>query len=202
MPTLTRVVLAAALDQVATWHSHGQQLTVAVNLSASSLGDVELPEEIATMLPDRGVAPHTLQLEVTEEFLMADRERARDILTRLRRSGVQISVDDFGTGYSSLSYLRDLPIDELKLDRSFVFPMADDARATALAASIVALAHSLDLRIVAEGVETDVAYAQLKRLGCDQAQGYFMCKPVPADELDFWLGNRPAINQSSEIGRA
>src|SRR5665811_1244579 len=127
MPRLTRVVLAAALDQVATWHAHGQQLTVAVNLSASSLVDVDLPEEIAAMLADRGVAPHALQLEVTEEFLMADRERARDILTRLRRSGVQISVDDFGTGYSSLSYLRDLPIDELKLDRSFVFPMADDA---------------------------------------------------------------------------
>jgi diguanylate cyclase len=98
MPRLTRMVLAAALDQVATWHAHGQQVTVAVNLSASSLGDVELPEEIAAMLADRGVAPHALQLEVTEEFLMADRERARDILTRLRRSGVQISVDDFGTG--------------------------------------------------------------------------------------------------------
>jgi predicted signal transduction protein with EAL and GGDEF domain len=195
MPTLTRVVLAAALDQVATWHAHGQQLTVAVNLSASSLGDVDLPEEIAAMLADRGVAPHALQLEVTEEFLMADRERARDILTRLRRSGVQISVDDFGTGYSSLSYLRDLPIDELKLDRSFVFPMADDARAAALVASIIALAHSLGLRIVAEGVETHVAYTELRRLGCDQAQGYFMSRPVPAAELDHWLSNRPAIDQ-------
>ena len=195
MPRLTRVVLAAALDQVATWHAHGQQLTVAVNLSASSLGDVDLPDEIAAMLADRGVAPHALQLEVTEEFLMADRERARDILTRLRHSGVQISVDDFGTGYSSLSYLRDLPIDELKLDRSFVFPMADDARAAALVASIIALAHSLGLRIVAEGVETHVAYTELRRLGCDQAQGYFMSRPVPAAELDHWLSNRPAIDQ-------
>jgi diguanylate cyclase (GGDEF)-like protein len=199
MPTMTRMVLAAALDQVATWHAHGQQLTVAVNLSASSLGDVELPEEIAAMLADRGVAPHALQLEVTEEFLMADRERARDILTRLRRSGVQISVDDFGTGYSSLSYLRDLPIDELKLDRSFVFPMADDARAAALVASIIALAHSLGLRIVAEGVETHVAYTELARLGCDQAQGYFMSRPVPAAELDHWLSNRPAIDQPTDI---
>jgi EAL domain-containing protein (putative c-di-GMP-specific phosphodiesterase class I) len=199
MPTLTRVVLAAALDQVATWHAHGQQLTVAVNLSASSLVDVDLPEEIAAMLADRGVAPHALQLEVTEEFLMADRDRARDILTRLRRSGVQISVDDFGTGYSSLSYLRDLPIDELKLDRSFVFPMADDARAAALVASIIGLAHSLGLRIVAEGVETDVAYAELARLGCDQAQGYFMSRPVPAAELDHWLSNRPAIDQPTNI---
>ena len=199
MPRLTRVVLAAALDQVATWHAHGQQLTVAVNLSASSLGDVDLPEEIAAMLADRGVAPHALQLEVTEEFLMADRERARDILTRLRHSGVQISVDDFGTGYSSLSYLRDLPIDELKLDRSFVFPMADDARAAALVASIIALAHSLGLRIVAEGVETHVAYTELRHLGCDQAQGYFMSRPVPAAELDHWLSNRPAIDQPTNI---
>ena len=199
MPTLTRVVLAAALDQVATWHAHGQQLTVAVNLSASSLGDVELPEEIAAMLADRGVAPHALQLEVTEEFLTADRERAQDILTRLRRSGVQISVDDFGTGYSSLSYLRELPIDELKLDRSFVFPMADDARAAALVASIIGLAHSLGLRIVAEGVETHVAYTELTRLGCDQAQGYFMSRPVPAAELDHWLSNRRVVDQSTEI---
>jgi diguanylate cyclase len=198
MGAMTRVVLALALDQAAAWHSQGRSLTVAVNLSASSLVDSDLPEEVAAMIAARGVPACVLQLEVTEEFLMADRERARDILTRLRLGGVQISVDDFGTGYSSLSYLRDLPIDELKLDQSFVFPMADDARATALAASIVALAHSLDLRIVAEGVETDVAYAQLKRLGCDQAQGFFMCKPVPADELDFWLSNRPAINEPSD----
>jgi len=198
MGAMTRVVLALALDQAAAWHSQGRSLTVAVNLSASSLVDSDLPEEVAAMIAARGVPACVLQVEVTEEFLMADRERARDILTRLRLGGVQISVDDFGTGYSSLSYLRDLPIDELKLDQSFVFPMADDARATALAASIVALAHSLDLRIVAEGVETDVAYAQLKRLGCDQAQGFFMCKPVPADELDFWLSNRPAINEPSD----
>jgi len=121
---------------------------------------------------------------------MVDRDRARDILTRLRRYGIQISVDDFGTGYSSLSYLRDLPIDELKIDRSFVFPMADTARAAALVASIIAMAHSLGLRIVAEGVETEVAYTELARLGCDQAQGYYISRPVPAAELDYWLSTR------------
>jgi diguanylate cyclase (GGDEF)-like protein len=199
MGAMTRVVLALALDQAAAWHAEGKLMTVAVNLSASSLVDSDLPEEVAAMIAARGVPPRALQLEVTEEFLMADRSRARDILTRLRQSGVQISVDDFGTGYSSLSYLRDLPIDELKLDQSFVFPMAHDARATALAASIIALAHSLDLRVVAEGVETDVAYAELKRLGCDQAQGYFMSRPVPAAELDFWLSNRPAVDQSADV---
>ena len=129
MRAMTRLVLQLALDQAAAWRTRGQHLTIAVNLSASSLVDEDLPEEIFAMLAARGVPPGALQLEITEEFLMGDRDRARSILTRLRAGGVQISVDDFGTGYSSLSYLRELPIDELKLDRSFVLPMADDARA-------------------------------------------------------------------------
>ena len=190
MGAMTRMVLATTLDQVAAWHAQGQPLTVAVNLSASSLIDTDLPEKVAAMLAARGLSPSALQLEITEEFLMVDRDRARDILTRLRRYDIQISVDDFGTGYSSLAYLRDLPIDELKIDRSFVFPMADTARAAALVASIIALAHSLGLRIVAEGVETEVAYTELARLGCDQAQGYFISRPVPAAELDHWLSTR------------
>ncbi len=189
----------SALDQAEAWHAQGQPLTVAVNLSASSLVDHDLPRQVASMLAARGVSPGALQLEITEEFLMADRDRARSILTRLRNNGVQISVDDYGTGYSSLSYLRDLPVDELKLDRSFIFPMADDARAAALVASTIALAHSLGLRMVAEGVETEVAYAELRRLGCDQAQGYFMSRPVPAAELDHWLSNRPDVNQSTDV---
>ena len=195
MPGLTRVVLAQALDQVAKWHVQGRPLSVAVNLSASSLVDADLPEQVASMLAARGVPPRALQLEITEDFLMADRDRAREILTQLRHSGVQISVDDYGTGYSALSYLRDLPVDELKLDRSFVFPMADDARAAALVASTIDLAHSLGLRIVAEGVETEVAYSELARLGCDQAQGYYMSRPVPAAELDYWLNNRRPTDQ-------
>jgi diguanylate cyclase (GGDEF)-like protein len=192
MRTLTRLVLEMALDQAAVWQGQGLELTVAVNLSASSLVDADLPEQIAAMLAARGVPARALQLEITEEFLMADRDRARNILTLLRESGVQISVDDFGTGYSSLSCLRELPVDELKLDQSFVFPMADDARAAALVASTIALAHSLGLRMVAEGVENDIAYTELTRLGCDQAQGYFISRPVPAAELDHWLSNRHA----------
>ncbi|WP_051480657.1 bifunctional diguanylate cyclase/phosphodiesterase [Cellulomonas sp. KRMCY2] len=192
MRALTRGVLQIALDQAAVWHADGRPMTVAVNLSASSLVDVDLPGEVAAMLDSRHLPPGALQLEITEEFLMADRDRAQVILTRLRRSGIQIAVDDFGTGYSSLSYLRDLPIDELKLDRSFVFPMAEDARAVALVASTIALAHSLDLRMVAEGVEDGVTYAELTRLGCDQAQGYYMSRPVPAAELDDWLRDRPS----------
>src|ERR1019366_4657637 len=155
--------------------------------------------QVASMLAARGVSPHALQLEITEEFLMADRDRARSILTRLRNNGIQISVDDYGTGYSSLSYLRDLPVDELKLDRSFIFPMADDARAAALVASTIALAHSLGLRMVAEGVENDIAYTELRRLGCDQAQGYYMSRPVPAAELEHWLSNWRATDKLPHI---
>ncbi|HEY5248538.1 MAG TPA: EAL domain-containing protein, partial [Dermatophilaceae bacterium] len=195
MPTLTRVVLEMALDQAVIWQEQGRTMTTAVNLSASSLVDFGLPGEVFALLAARGVSPAVLQLEVTEEFLMADRDRARSILTRLRDGGVQISVDDFGTGYSSLSYLRELPIDELKLDRSFVAPMTDDARAAALVGSTIDLAHSLGLRIVAEGVDTEVAYTELARMGCDRAQGYFMCRPVPAAELEYWLSNRTTADQ-------
>jgi diguanylate cyclase (GGDEF)-like protein len=192
MAALTQQVLERALDQAALWQTQGRPLTVAVNLSASSLVDSELPEQVHALLRARQLPASSLQLEITEEFLMADRDRARAILTELRDDGIQISIDDFGTGYSSLAYLRDLPIDELKLDRSFVFPMADDARAAALVASTIALAHSLGLRIVAEGVENHVALSELTRLGCDQAQGYYLCRPVPSAELDHWLSQRPA----------
>jgi diguanylate cyclase (GGDEF)-like protein len=202
MPALTRVVLALALDQVADWHARGQQLTVAVNLSASAMVDSDLPRQVTSMLAARGVSPEALQLEITEEFLMADHDRARSILDRLRRSGVQISVDDFGSGYSSLGYLRDLPIDELKLDRSFILPMTQDDRTAALVASTIGLAHGLGLRMVAEGVESDVAYTRLTHLGCDQAQGYFMSRPVPAADLDDWLSSRRRPDQSTELPKA
>ena len=190
MRAMTRAVLAQALDQVAAWRAEGRELAVAVNLSASSLVDGDLPDEVAQMLAERDLAPQTLQLEITEEFLMADRGRARAVLGGLRARGVAIAIDDFGTGYSSLAYLRDLPIDELKLDRSFVHPMAQDARATALVSSTIALAHSLDLRMVAEGVEDDAAYTALQRLGCDEAQGYWMSRPLPARALEAWLDAR------------
>ncbi len=197
MHSLTEVVLGLALDQAAIWHGRGRPLRVAVNLSASSLVDADLPEQIARMLQARSLPPTALQLEITEEFLMIDRVRARTILGRLRDSGVQIAVDDFGTGYSSLAYLRDLPIDELKLDRSFVTPMADDARAAALVASTISLAHSLGLRMVAEGVEDLTTCSELTRYGCDEAQGFSISRPVPAVELDAWIANRTAHASSS-----
>jgi diguanylate cyclase len=190
MRTMTQFVLEEALDQAAIWQREGHLLKVAVNLSPSSLVDTDLPGQIGDLLASRSLPPSALQLEITEEFLMADRDRTRMILVDLRERGIQISVDDFGTGYSSLAYLRELPIDELKLDRSFVFPMADDARAAALVFSTIGLAHSLGLRMVAEGVENQAALIELARHGCDQAQGYYISRGLPAGELDHWLEAR------------
>jgi len=190
MREMTDLVLRKALDQAVDWRAHS--LTVAVNLSASSLVDADLPERIVAMIEARGLETSALALEITEDFLMADRGRAKAILTRLRDAGILISIDDFGTGYSSLAYLRDLPIDELKLDRSFVMPMATDPRAAALVESTIHLAHSLGLRMVAEGVEDAAAYDQLVAFGCDHAQGYHLSKPLPAGDLDRWLAERLA----------
>jgi diguanylate cyclase (GGDEF)-like protein len=196
MRQLTQWVLEEALDQAVTWKEQGRPMKVAVNLSASSLVDTDLPAEVGELLSRRGLPPGVLQLEITEEFLMADRDRSRAILTELRDMGIQISVDDFGTGYSSLAYLRELPIDELKLDRSFVFPMADDARAAALVFSTILLAHSLGLRMVAEGVENQASLNELARHGCDQAQGYHISRALPAAEFDHWMDQREAERTS------
>jgi EAL domain-containing protein (putative c-di-GMP-specific phosphodiesterase class I) len=193
MGELTHHVLGQALDQAARWHAAGRPLTVAVNLSASSLVDADLPCQVAALLRARGLPASALQLEITEEFLLADRERAVAILEGVQALGVQIAVDDFGTGYSSLAYLRDLPLDELKLDRSFVMPMAGDARAAALVASTIGLAHSLGLRMVAEGVEDEDSLVELARQGCDEAQGYHLSRPLPAADLDAWLDRRSGI---------
>ena len=161
MAELTTCVLDQALDQVASWARDGRHLSVAVNLSASSLIDVELPQRVADMLTARGLPSQALEIEITEDFLMADRQRARQVLATLRSLGIRVAVDDFGTGYSSLAYLRELPIDELKLDKSFIMTMGEDPRAAAIVRSTIGLAHSLGLSMVAEGVETAAAAGEL-----------------------------------------
>jgi diguanylate cyclase (GGDEF)-like protein len=192
MRALTSTVLTKALDQAAAWRAQERPLTVAVNISAFSIIDSELPAQIGAMVADRGLPASVLVLEITEDLLVGDRDRARTVLSRLRAMGVRIAVDDFGKGYSSLSYLRELPIDELKLDKSFILSMTDDARATALVVSTIDLAHSLGLEMTAEGVESSAAYESLISYGCDVAQGYFMSRPVPAAELDQWFADRSA----------
>ena len=165
-------------------------LSVAVNLSASSLVDAELPQRVWSALRDRDLPSDALELEITEDFLMGDRERARAILGDLRRLGIRVAVDDFGTGYSSLAYLRELPIDELKLDRSFVAPMGDDPRAAAIVRSTIDLAHSLGMTMVAEGVEDGATADQLALSSCDKIQGFFFSKALPSGELEAWMDAR------------
>jgi diguanylate cyclase (GGDEF)-like protein len=190
MRDLNWVVLDLALEQVRDWRAEGLNLTVAVNLSASSVVDAELPELIGGLLSGRALPAGALQVEITEDFLMSDHVRAREVLGELRKLGVRVGIDDYGTGYSSLAYLRELPVDELKLDRSFVFAIADDRRAAAIVRSTVQLAHSLGMEMVAEGVETEAALGELRRFGCDLAQGYLLSRPVPASELERWMLER------------
>lgn len=144
------------------------------------------------MIAAHGPPASRLIIEITEESLIADQGQARTILTRLRQAGIRLSVDDFGTGYSSLAYLRDLPIDELKLDRSFVAGMRESPRSVKLVRSIIALAHGQGMSVVAEGVEDDDTLQDLAGLGCDLAQGLHLCRPVPAAQLMAWLTARTA----------
>jgi EAL domain-containing protein (putative c-di-GMP-specific phosphodiesterase class I) len=204
MRDLTDAVLEQSLDQVKRWRSAGRVLSVAVNLSASSLVDAELPLRVWSALRDRDLPSDALELEITEDFLMGDRERARAILGDLRRLGIRVAVDDFGTGYSSLAYLRELPIDELKLDRSFVAPMGDDPRAAAIVRSTIDLAHSLGMTMVAEGVEDGATADQLTLSSCDKIQGFFFSKALPSGELEAWMDARAPQQQpsSSMLGSA
>jgi diguanylate cyclase (GGDEF)-like protein len=201
MQDLTDAVLELSLDQIRTWRDAGRQLSVAVNLSASSLVDSELPQRVWSALCDRQLPADALELEITEDFLMGDRERAREILGELRRLGIRLAVDDFGTGYSSLAYLRELPIDELKLDRSFVQPMADDPRAAAIVRSTIDLAHSLGMTMVAEGVEDEHTASQLSLATCDTLQGFHFSEGLPAVELEEWMDgrDRPTLPDPSEL---
>jgi EAL domain-containing protein (putative c-di-GMP-specific phosphodiesterase class I) len=194
MRRLTTAVLVLALDHVVEWQRAGLPTTVAVNISASNLLDLELPDQIRTLLKVRGLDPATLMLEVTETTLMVDPDRAAELLGRLQAIGVRVSIDDYGTGYSSLARLRELPVNELKLDRSFLVGMTHDARAGAIVRSSVELAHSLGLTLVAEGIETEEDQQVLRELSCDLGQGYHLARPMPADELMAWVANRSAGN--------
>ena len=190
---LTQWAIRAALRQLTFFESKGLRLQVAVNLAASDLQDSAFPERVAELLRECGVAPSRLQLEITEGSLLADPRRARESLARLRALGVLVAIDDFGTGYSSLSYLQRLPVDELKIDRSFVGDMASDAGARAIVRAIIDLADDLGLRVVAEGVEDPATWEVLAALGCDVAQGYYFSPPVSAAELvQTWGDGSPA----------
>ncbi|MHB1837611.1 MAG: EAL domain-containing protein, partial [Solirubrobacteraceae bacterium] len=143
-----------------------------------------------------------LELEVTESAMLANPKRAKRVLTELSELGLRLSIDDFGTGYSSLAYLRQLPVDEIKIDRSFVLGMARQADDAVIVRSTVDLGRNLGLDVVAEGVETLESWNRLRELGCNVAQGYFLSRPVPADELAHWLRTRPGVRPQEASGSA
>jgi diguanylate cyclase len=190
MRQLTLIVLQTALQQGQAWRRAGLDLPVAVNLSVANLLDAHLARQVGDLLASLGLPPRALELELTEDTLMADPVRSKQVLADLRTLGLRLAVDDYGTGYSSLAYLQELAVDELKLDKSFVMRMTYDRGAAAIVRTTVDLAHSLGLTMVAEGVENETALSELARLGCDLAQGYHISKPLPADQLTGWLQDR------------
>ncbi|MDP9430586.1 MAG: EAL domain-containing protein [Actinomycetota bacterium] len=190
---LTRYVVDAALEQCARWHDAGRSLAVAVNVSARNLLDEHFVDEVQELLAHWRVPASCLELEVTESAIMADPDRARRILTRLAECGVTLSIDDFGAGYTSLAQLKDLPVHQLKIDRSFVAPMTEDPGNALIVRSVVELGHNLGLTTVAEGVEDEATYDSLSAMGCDVAQGYYVCRPMPAEQLEVWFDATVAV---------
>ena len=184
---LTRFVLRAACEQARAWETAGLPLVVSVNISARCLLDTGLPQSVAATLLATGLPPHLLKLELTETAIIADPDRARSIIGRLHTLGVGLSIDDFGTGYTSLSFLRDLPVQEIKIDRSFVTNMVTNPKDAIIVRTGVELAHRLGLDSVAEGIEDVETYAALAALGCTTAQGFHLSRPMPSDDFDSWL---------------
>lgn len=184
---LTRWVLAKALQHCAQLHQAGSRISVAVNLSTRDLHDRELPGVIAELLSKAQISPAYLVLEITESAVMDNPTFALDILNRLDEMGVTLAIDDFGTGYSSLAYLSRLPVDEIKIDKSFVIDMMNDRQAAVIVRSTIELAHNLGMKVVAEGIETREVWNTLTQWGCDFAQGYYMSEPLLADQLTQWL---------------
>jgi diguanylate cyclase (GGDEF)-like protein len=187
---VTRYVLDVALRDCALWAQAGLAMGVSVNLSARDLLDLELADEVEELLARHGVDPGRLQLEITENTILTDPERVRATLSRLRELGVGLSIDDFGTGFSSLGQLKRLPVDVVKIDKSFVLNMAHDENDDVIVRSTIELGHNLGLQVVAEGVETQETWNRLVDLGCDTAQGFYLSRPLPKIVLDDWLRKR------------
>jgi len=191
---LTHYVLDAALRQCRSWMDRGRPMRVSVNLAMRNLIDADLPCDVADLLKFNGVPADFLELEITESAVIADPLRTTAILARLAKMGVRLSVDDFGTGYSSLTHLTRLPIDEIKIDRSFVTNMNSLPDNEVIVRSTIDLARNLGKQVVAEGVETAGVLQRLEELGCHLVQGYYVSKPLPIEELDAWLTRSESLS--------
>ena len=191
---LTLEVVRTGLAQQARWLDEGIDMPLAVNLSIANLLDADLPRDIASLLDELGVRPGRLKLEITESYLVTDPTLIHSNIKELCGHGVALALDDFGTGYSSLTHLRRLPLEEIKIDRSFIRDLATDSDDALIVQSTIDLAHSLNLTVVAEGVETETVWSKLRDFGCDQAQGFYLARPMPARALTAWmLGRGSAI---------
>ncbi len=177
--------------QIRQWQDSGTDLLVAINLAPRNLLEADLPEKLNQAIIRWDIKPSNLMIEITERGLMTEPRRAMTTLHRIHEIGIGISIDDFGTGYSSLAYLKDLPVDELKIDKVFVDAMEHDTRSLTIVQMIIQMAHFLGLEVIAEGVESEGDWRRLELLGCDRAQGYYMGRPMPTDELERWLLQAP-----------
>jgi diguanylate cyclase len=184
---ITNWMLLRACQVLADYKSQGLQMSLAVNLSTRDLNNMELPEQIAELLKVHRLDAKALKLEITEGSLMQDPERAETVVRKLAAMGLHLAIDDFGTGYSSLAYLRQLPVQELKIDRSFVMFMDKNRGDASIVKSTIDLAHNLGLTVVAEGIENEDVLGQLAKLGCNEGQGYFIGKPMPEKDFAIWL---------------
>lgn len=188
---LTEWLLNVMQHQCLAWHQSGIEITTAVNLSVRNLLDPRLPDRLQELIQKCDRIPNPVELEITETAIMVDPARAMEIITHLRAMGFRLVIDDFGAGYSSLVYLQKLPVDTIKIDKSFVIGMMANESDAAIVRSTIDLSHNLSLKVVAEGVENKETLDRLVTLGCDAAQGYYICRPLPADELTRWLHESP-----------
>jgi len=192
MGDLTRLVLRQACHQAAQWYRDGNPVSVAVNVSADGV-EASLVFDVEEALRASGLPARYLHIEITEDVFLADPEEAGHVLAALRSRGVTVAIDDFGTGYAGLSYLRDLAVDVVKIDQSFVKALTTDPTARAIVRTVVALASELGLSTVAEGVEDTASYALLAEYETSTVQGYLLSRPLPAREFEDWLKNRSAL---------
>jgi EAL domain-containing protein (putative c-di-GMP-specific phosphodiesterase class I) len=186
-------VLDQACRQAALWRAAGRPLAVAVNISPRSLVGGDLPAMVLETLARTGLPAHLLELEITETAVMADPAGATAVLEHLDAIGIRVSLDDFGTGYTSMALLATLPVHALKIDRAFITGMLGAQQDAVVAESLLTLAHRFGLQVVAEGVETPDVWERLRELGCEQAQGFHLARPMPAPDLDAWLSQRTPL---------
>ncbi|MDZ7803967.1 putative bifunctional diguanylate cyclase/phosphodiesterase [Thiohalophilus sp.] len=191
MRPLSQYILRTALQQMAEWQKEGLDLRMSVNLSIHDIQDALLPEKLRELIERYRINPARLMLEITENSVMTDSHGMRVVIEQLHEMGVSLAIDDFGTGYSSLAYLKQIPADEIKIDKSFVRDMSRDDNDAVIVRTTIDLAHNMGRRVIAEGVEAQDAYELLEILRCDLAQGYYICRPVSVAEFRRWLAHGP-----------